>query len=101
MANLIENALDRTPRGGAIELGVDDEGDSVVFGVEDNGAAVSPDACDDLFSKLEPTAAASTPAILRLHFCRMMMEGCGGEIGGGPRNNGGNRFWIRLPKIGK
>ena len=103
VANLIENALEHIPSGGGeVAILVDDEGDSVVLSVEDNGAAVSPDACDDLFSKLEPTVAPSRAPVLRLHFCRMMIGGCGGEIGGGPREgDGGNRFWIRIPKIVK
>ena len=37
---------------------------------------------------------------LRLHFCRMVVENCGGEIGCAPLPAGGNRFWIRLPKAG-
>lgn len=101
IGNLIENAFEQTPAGGEIAIGVDDEAESVVLSVEDNGTAASPDACDNLFSKLEPAAALGQGRVLRLHFCRMMIEGCGGEIGCGARASGGNRFWIRLPKIAK
>lgn len=101
VVNLIENALEHTVPGGEIAIGLRDEQESVVLSVEDNGAAVSPDACDNLFSKLEPAVALSHAPVLRLHFCRMMVEGCGGEIGCGRREGGGNRFWIRLPKSSK
>ena len=38
------------------------------------------------------------PAALRIHFCRIVVESCGGEIGYTPLPAGGNCFWIRLTK---
>jgi signal transduction histidine kinase len=99
--NLIENALDHTSSGGEIVIRLDDEDETVVVAFEDDGVAVAPEAVDELFSKLEPGIPAAHAPALRLHFCRMLMTDCGGEFGGGPRDNGGNRFWIRLPKIAK
>jgi K+-sensing histidine kinase KdpD len=37
-------------------------------------------------------------AALRLHFCRIVVENCGGEIGCASLPAGGNCFWIRLTK---
>ena len=99
IVNLLENALEHTPVGGEAAIFIEDGGATVVLRVEDSGATGPPDACEDLFSKLEPAAAMAPGSALRLHFCRMMVEGCGGEIGCGARDGGGNRFWISLPKI--
>jgi len=101
IVNLVENALGHTSSGGEVVIRADDEDESIVLGFEDDGVAVAPGEVDDLFSKLEPEIPAAHTAALRLQFCRMMMTDCGGEIGGGPRDNGGNRFWIRLPKLTK
>ncbi|MGI9087809.1 MAG: sensor histidine kinase [Chthoniobacterales bacterium] len=98
VTNLIENALEHTPAGGEISVAIDDETDAAVLRVEDNGPAVPADTCENLFAKLEPVAGVSQAPLLRLHFCRMMAEGLGGEIGCTTRDGGGNRFWIRLPK---
>jgi signal transduction histidine kinase len=101
IANLLENAIERAPGGGEIALQAEDDAHLVILNIEDNGAAVSTDTCEDMFSKHEPIAAAPNPSLLRLHFCRLMVESCGGEIGCEPRETIGNRFWIRLPKIAK
>lgn len=98
IANLIENALEHTSAGGKIALTIEPEAEAVLLCVDDNGEAVSPDACDDLFSKFEPVSAVSHASLLRLHFCRMIVEDGGGEIGCGGGEGGWNRFWIRLPK---
>lgn len=96
--NLLENALERTPPGGDVDLSFDEKADAVVLRVDDSGSAVPQNACEDLFSPRALTLKTSTPAALRLHFCRMTIESCGGEIGCSARDGEGNRFWIRLPK---
>ncbi|MGZ5553144.1 MAG: sensor histidine kinase, partial [Chthoniobacterales bacterium] len=101
IANLLENAIERTPAGGEVSLSSESDAQFVTVSTADSGAAVSADACADMFSKLEPSAATPSPSILRLHFCRLMIESCGGEIGCEPRDGRGNRFWIRLPKMAK
>jgi len=99
ITNLIQNALERTPAGGEVDLNYEERDEAVILRVDDSGALAPRDACEDLFSALEPAAALVQPSILRLHFCRMTVENCGGEIGCGTRDGGGNRFWIRLPKV--
>ncbi len=99
--NLLENAIERTAAGGEVALSTQADGETIIIRVDDSGASVSLDACEDMFAKPEATSAAAQPSILRLHFCRLMIESCGGEIGCEPREKVGNRFWIRLPKIAK
>ncbi len=99
IANLFENAIERTPPGGAISFRTEDGERSFTISIEDSGAPVSADACADMFAKPEMASAAAQPSTLRLHFCRLIVESGGGEIGCEPVAAGGNCFWIRLPKV--
>ncbi len=101
LTNLIENAIERTPTGGEIMITLADEPESFVVNVEDNGTTMPPDACENLFSPSEHAARLPHAFILRLQFCRMIAENCGGEIGCAVREGRGNRFWIRLPKVSR
>jgi signal transduction histidine kinase len=94
VGNLLENALERTPAGGTVMVRTANEPETLCLQVEDNGAAIAPQICESLLAKWDPANAAG----LRLHFCRIVVENCGGEIGCSPLSGGGNRFWIRLPK---
>jgi signal transduction histidine kinase len=95
LTNLLENALQNSQTGSEVELAVIEEPESVLIRILDSGAALSRDLY--LFSKTGALDASS----LQLQFCRMAVENCGGEIGGEPRAEGGNCFWIRLPKATK
>ncbi|MGI8957589.1 MAG: sensor histidine kinase [Chthoniobacterales bacterium] len=98
VANLLEAALERTPAGGTVVVRATEEPESLLWQVEDSGAAIDPDVCANLFLKSDPANAASPATALRLHFCRIVVENSGGEIGCEPLSRGGNRFWIRLTK---
>jgi signal transduction histidine kinase len=99
LGGLFENALQRTPRGGEVNVAFEEEPDSLFFRVTDSGPRMSAEAYEDTFSKFELPPAGSDPTALRLHFCRVMIESCGGEIGCAPGEAGGNSFWFRLPKV--
>jgi hypothetical protein len=99
LTGLLENALERAPAGGNVAVVVDDEADSIVCRVTDSAPRMSTEAYDDLFSKFGLPAAGSHASAVRLHFCRIVIESCGGEIGCEPGEDGGNTFWIRLPKL--
>ena len=95
---LLQNALELSPAGGEVAAAFEEESDAICFRVSDQGPRISSDAYDDLFANISASLSGANPATLRLHFCRVMVESCGGEIGCGPGNTGGNEFWIRLPK---
>jgi signal transduction histidine kinase len=97
LTNLFENALQNSTAGGEVELAVVEESESVLIKVLDNGAAFSRDLYRNLFSKTGAIDASPQ----QLKFCRVAVENCRGEIGGEPRAEGGNCFWIRLPKPAK
>ncbi|MGI8435637.1 MAG: sensor histidine kinase [Chthoniobacterales bacterium] len=98
VTGLLENALERTPRGGEVTVSVADETDSLLCRIIDSAPRMSAGAYDDLFSKFGLPGAGSHASALRLHFCRIVIESCGGEIGCEPGDKDGNIFWFRVPK---
>ena len=91
VANLLQNALENTPAGGEVAVHISEEGDAALLTVEHpgEGGEVS-----------DPSSAPSPEVFLRLHFCRIAVESCRGEMGFAPREGGGTRVWVRLPKSG-
>ena len=97
--NLLENTLERSAPGSTVVVRAKDEPESLLISFEDNGALLAPQVCERLFRKFQ-LGDSSTAGALRLHFCRIVLETSGGEIGCEPLSAGGNRFWMRLPKSG-
>ncbi|MGH8093392.1 MAG: sensor histidine kinase [Chthoniobacterales bacterium] len=97
VANLLENALERSAGGGVVIVRAEEEPEALLVSFEDNGPVLSSEVCENLFAKWDPTTAAPVSA-LRLHFCRIVVENAGGEIGCTALPAGGSRFWIRLTR---
>jgi signal transduction histidine kinase len=97
--NLLENALERSASGAAVVVRTDEEAEALLVSLQDNGPVMAPEACEDLFGKWDPRTGAPASA-LRLHFCRIVIENAGGEIGCTSLPESAHRFWIRLPKNG-
>jgi signal transduction histidine kinase len=95
--NLLENALERSAPGGAVIVTEKEEPEALLVSFEDAGPILAPEVCENLFARWDPRNTAPASA-LRLHFCRIVVENGGGEIGCAPLPTGGNRFWIRLTK---
>ena len=98
IANLLENAIERIPSGGEVRVAAEVEADAVLLVVEDNGRVSAGEPGDESFPHTEPTSQRSPAVELRMRFCRLVAESCGGEIASAPLDTGGNRFWIRLPR---
>ncbi|MES2571001.1 MAG: HAMP domain-containing sensor histidine kinase [Verrucomicrobiota bacterium] len=98
LANLLENALLSTPAGGTVSARIEEERESLVAQIDDDGPIIPEEVREKLFAKFDPTDSRPQSSTLRLHFCRIAIENCGGEIGHSLKEEGGNRFWIRLPK---
>jgi signal transduction histidine kinase len=94
---LLENGLQNAADGGEVHLYLAEEPESVLIRVFDNGSPLPHDVCEDFFSKTRPVEAEPQSSRLSLQFCRIAVENCHGEIGYEP-DEGGNCFWIRLPK---
>jgi signal transduction histidine kinase len=95
--NLLENALQATPSGGEVKVRIEAEADTVLLHIDDDGVEIPEEASEKLFAKFDCSNSRPQATALRLHFCRIAIENCNGEIGHTPLGAAGNRFWIRLP----
>ena len=100
LCNLLDNALRHGPRGGRVQLTLDEERGGVVVGVEDEGPGVPAELRASLFDKFAQGPAARGISGLGLYYCRLTVERWGGSIGCEDRPEGGARFWFRLPQPG-
>ena len=87
MANLINNSLRHTPRGGKIEVTVDfiPEKGNVCVNVKDNGNGLAPEYHKKIFEKFEQVTQKKAGAKLGtsglgLYFCKLAIETHGGKI---------------------
>jgi len=102
--NLLNNAVKYSPDGGVISLSAEDDGESIVFCVEDQGPGISREHSTKVFERFyrvdENTIDDSGSSGLGLAICRRIVKNLGGDIwhdgyGEGTR---GARFCFRLNK---
>ncbi len=98
LAGLLENALQNSKPGSEITLAASEEADTVLLAVTDRGPTLPTSTAENFFSKDVLASDDASAAQLRLQFCRIAVEKCQGEFGSEPGEEGGNRFWVRLPK---
>ncbi|BAY11727.1 sensor histidine kinase [Calothrix sp. NIES-2098] len=96
ISNLVENALRHSSPDSTVEIGLQQDENSVLVTVDDRGTGVAPEIADTLFQKFAQGKNRSGRAGLGLYFCRITVERWGGKIGYLPRPEGGSRFWFRL-----
>ncbi|MDZ7962524.1 MAG: HAMP domain-containing sensor histidine kinase [Aulosira sp. DedQUE10] len=96
ISNLAENALRHSPQESTVEIGLQQDDESVLVTVDDRGTGVAPELVATLFQKFSQGKNRSGRAGLGLYFCRITVERWGGKIGYLPRPEGGSRFWFRL-----
>lgn len=99
VTNLLDNALQHTLPGQRVIVTLGAEPGAVLLQVEDTGSSLPASVTEKLFSKFDASASRGHASALRLHFCKIAVENCNGEIGYTPREGGGNVFWIRLPRL--
>jgi signal transduction histidine kinase/CheY-like chemotaxis protein/HPt (histidine-containing phosphotransfer) domain-containing protein len=100
--NLLENAMRYTPKASTVTIGLEDEGDSVLAFVDDEGPGLPEgQSVDQLFALFSKGKTHAGKAGLGLYFCKITVERWGGTIGAETRAQGGSRFWFRLPRIAK
>ncbi|MEX0750992.1 MAG: ATP-binding protein, partial [Dehalococcoidia bacterium] len=101
LSNLIDNALRHTPRGGRIELRVEDgETGYVECVVRDDGKGIAAEDLPHIFDRFYRRALGEpeTPgAGLGLAISRGIVRAHGGEIHASARSGGGTEFRFTLP----
>jgi NtrC-family two-component system sensor histidine kinase KinB len=98
--NLLENAIKYTLVGGQIEIGAQTSGGtSVKFWVRDNGPGVSAADRDRIFDKFTRLRGNNSPSGLGvgLAFCKLAVQGHGGQIWVESELGKGTTFWLTLP----
>jgi len=95
LLNLLRNAREAMPSGGAIDVGVRAEGMSVAVTVDDRGSGISEDVRARIFDPFFSTKGEGTG--LGLAITRQIVEAHGGTITCSPREGGGTTFKIALP----
>lgn len=97
LLNLLQNAVDAMPEGGAISLETAIEDKMVVLSVCDSGPGVPADAQAQLFHPFFTTKADGLG--LGLSICRTIVESHGGRMRAAPGPDGGMIFDVSLPAI--
>ncbi len=95
LLNLLRNAREAMPSGGAIDVGVRAEGMSVVITVDDRGSGISEEVRARIFDPFFSTKGEGTG--LGLAKTRQIVVAHCGSISCAPRDGGGTEFKIALP----
>jgi signal transduction histidine kinase len=98
---VLDNALNHTPRGGRVQLLVEQQDDAGVLRLDDSGGGIPPEHLPrifDRFHRVDPSRARSTGgAGLGLAIARALVVAHGGRIVVSGRPEGGTRVTIHIP----
>lgn len=100
LANLIDNALRHTPRGGSVTVSCRREADAVMLSVEDSGTGIAPEERERVFERFyqSPGNRGEEGCGLGLAIVRQIARQHSGEAGiGRSETLGGACLEIRLP----
>lgn len=99
LSNLISNALKHTPKG-QITFGykMEDDGQKIVFFVQDTGSGISPEFIDHIFETYASQDAERQKGYgLGLALCKIIVEKMGGHISVQSTLGEGSTFFFVLP----
>lgn len=100
LANLVDNAIKYTPRGGRVDLTASIGGDNVVIRVADTGHGISEQDLPRVFDRLyRGDQSRTTRGLgLGLNLVRAYVEAQGGSVSVKSSPGNGSVFEIRLPR---
>lgn len=101
LANLMDNAMKFTPKGGAVTLGLRKKNDGLLFFISDTGPGIAPQHMDrifDRFYRIESNEEARREGIgLGLPIVKELVLKHNGSIWLESRVNEGATFFVRIP----
>jgi signal transduction histidine kinase len=101
LTNLLTNAVKFSSPGDHVALSIRQDGNSLVFIVEDTGQGIASSELSNLFKDFGKTSTKPTdgePSTgLGLALCKRIIESHGGEISVHSQLGQGSIFWFRLP----
>jgi two-component system CheB/CheR fusion protein len=99
LRNLVQNAVEHSPAGSAIDVRVGVRGALALVTVSDRGAGLTGQEASYVFEKHRRSPAGRTPGGqgLGLYICRQIIEAHHGRIGVISRPGTGSRFFFLLP----
>ncbi|MBM7866760.1 HAMP domain-containing protein [Heliobacterium gestii] len=101
LINLVDNALRHTPAGGAVQLGLAAQAESVRFTVNDTGPGLAEADLGRVWERFyrgEKSRSRKTPgAGLGLAIVKAIVESHGGQVGVENREGGGASFFFTIP----
>jgi len=99
LTNLLNNALKFTTEG-SVEIGMNDQGDRVLFFVRDSGIGISPTHVDRIFDRFYQVDSSISRqfegAGIGLSLCKAMVELLGGKISVESEVGRGSTFYFTL-----
>ncbi len=99
--NLLDNALNYTPEGSAVQVRVEELSSRIRVSVTDHGFGIPPDQQAGLFSRFFRSSSEATlthPGLgLGLYICRSLVELHGGSMGLKSAVGEGSTFFFELP----
>jgi two-component system NtrC family sensor kinase len=98
LVNLIRNAMDASPAGGAVRVGVHASGGSVEIAVEDDGPGIPPGDEERIFDPFFTTKPPGRGTGLGLALVAAIAEAHAGRVDVGRADSGGARFTLVLPR---
>lgn len=106
LTNLLDNALEHTPTGGAVTLAVETAagGAQVRFTVTDTGAGIPSAELERIWERFYRVDRARTHrngSGLGLAIVKEIVEAHGGTVGVASTEGQGSRFWLTLPADGR
>jgi signal transduction histidine kinase len=101
LLNLVTNAVDAMPDGGALRVATRQEGRWAVMAVADTGRGIPPEARERIFEPFFTTKDRRAGAGLGLAICRQIIDAHGGTLAVGETSGGGATFEVRLPLAGE
>jgi signal transduction histidine kinase len=98
LVNLVNNAREASPKGGAIELGLEADGAEARLWVRDRGRGIPADALKTLFHPFVTSKPMGTG--LGLSIAQALAEGLGGSLKVQSQEGKGATFTLTLPLAG-